>query len=232
MGVGMDASEAIRAAQADLAALPNRDVEALRRIRKKVSKRLAPLPAHVVKEVGRAVWKSGPRWVAYELLAGHDAALSSLSRDEVEAYGQGMSDWGEVDAFAVLLGGAAWRAGAVSDRDILRWAKSDDLWWRRAALASTVVLNTKSRGGTGDAERTLAVCSLLAADKEDMVVKALSWALRSLAVLDAKAVEAFLAEHDDVLAARVKREVRNKLKTGLKSGKASGKVADASRRPS
>jgi 3-methyladenine DNA glycosylase AlkD len=50
-----------------------------------------------------------------------------------------------------------------------------------------------------------------------MVVKALSWALRQLVVHDRDAVWSFLKEHDDVLAARVKREVRNKLTTGLKN---------------
>jgi hypothetical protein len=33
---------------------------------------------------------------------------------------------------------------------------------------------------------------------------------------DPRAVERFLAQHDENLAARVKREVRNKLETGLK----------------
>jgi len=36
-------------------------------------------------------------------------------------------------------------------------------------------------------------------------------------VRDPDAVRAFLAAHDAVLAARVKREVRNKLRTGLKN---------------
>ena len=40
-----------------------------------------------------------------------------------------------------------------------------------------------------------------------------------LAVHDPDAVWAFLREHDDALAARVKREVRNKLTTGLKNPK-------------
>jgi 3-methyladenine DNA glycosylase AlkD len=61
------------------------------------------------------------------------------------------------------------------------------------------------------------VCRLLVADHEDMVVKALSWALRELVVHDPQAVGAFLEEHEGVLAARVKREVRNKLMTGLKN---------------
>ncbi len=70
--------------------------------------------------------------------------------------------------------------------------------------------------------RTLAVCRLLVADHDDMVAKAMSWALRELAPHDPEAVEAFLREHEDVLAARVKREVRNKLRTGLKNPRSVG----------
>jgi 3-methyladenine DNA glycosylase AlkD len=97
------------------------------------------------------------------------------------------------------------------------WARSDDRWWRRAALVSTVALNMRSHGGHGDTERTLAIGRMLADDDDDMVVKALSWALRSLVVHDPEAVRDFLRRHDDVLAARVKREVTNKLETGLKN---------------
>jgi 3-methyladenine DNA glycosylase AlkD len=50
-----------------------------------------------------------------------------------------------------------------------------------------------------------------------MVVRAMSWALRELVVHDPEAVRGFLAENDDLLAARVKREVTNKLETGLKN---------------
>ena len=75
----------------------------------------------------------------------------------------------------------------------------------------------RSHGGYGDTARTLAICRLLVEDYEDMVVKALSWALRALVPHDPAAVEAFLQGYDKVLAARVKREVRNKLRTGLKN---------------
>ena len=54
-------------------------------------------------------------------------------------------------------------------------------------------------------------------DRDDMVVKAMSWALRELVVHDPEAVQAFLDEYEDELAARVKREVKNKLQTGLKN---------------
>ena len=73
--------------------------------------------------------------------------------------------------------------------------------------------------GYGDVERTLEVCQMLVEDRDDMIVKDMSWALRELVVYDPGAVEAFLAEHEEVLAARVKREVTNKLRTGLKNPK-------------
>ncbi|MBD3336502.1 MAG: hypothetical protein GF355_13400 [Candidatus Eisenbacteria bacterium] len=87
----------------------------------------------------------------------------------------------------------------------------------RRALASTVVLNTPTHGGHGDAPRTLAACRRLVDDRDDMVVKALSWALRKLSECDRRAVLRFVDEHADRLAARVKREVRHKLATGLKN---------------
>jgi len=49
-----------------------------------------------------------------------------------------------------------------------------------------------------------------------VLVTAVSWALRSLVVWDARAVSRFLREHDAVLVARVKREVGTKLRTGRK----------------
>jgi 3-methyladenine DNA glycosylase AlkD len=65
--------------------------------------------------------------------------------------------------------------------------------------------------------RTLKICRLLVGDHEDMVEKALSWALRELVVHDAGAVKDFIAEHEATLGSLVKREVGNKLRTGLKS---------------
>ena len=63
----------------------------------------------------------------------------------------------------------------------------------------------------------LAVCEILADDRDDMVVKALSWALRVLTPHDPTAVQHFLTTNHHRLAARVKRETHNKLTTGLKN---------------
>ena len=87
----------------------------------------------------------------------------------------------------------------------------------RSALVCTVALNAPSRGGKGDRERMLDICERLAGDGDDMVVKALSWALRELSKREPVAARRFLKQHDAVLAARVKREVRRKLETGKKN---------------
>lgn len=157
------------------------------------------------------------RWQAYELIAGHTLTFLRLGPAELERLGRGIDSWWAVDAFARTLAGPAWRLGQVPDTLILAWAVSADRWWRRAALVSTVAWNARSLGGRGDAPRTLAVCRLLAAEHDDMLAKALSWALRMLAYFDPQAVRSFLEDYDAVLAARVKREVRIKLSTGLKN---------------
>jgi 3-methyladenine DNA glycosylase AlkD len=175
------------------------------------------LPEYVLDFARQLLFTYGHRWQAYELIQGHKAAFRSLRAVELEELGRGINSWWATDSFARTLIGPAWRDGQISDELIVKWAGSPDLWWRRAALVSTVAFNVRSQGGKGDVPRTLAICRLLVADHEDMVVKALSWALRELVYFDPPAVHGFLMQNDDVLAGRVKREVGTKLRTGLKN---------------
>jgi hypothetical protein len=131
--------------------------------------------------------------------------------------GKGIDNWASVDTFATMVAGPAWREGRVTDAAVLRWAGSEDRWWRRTAIVVTVALNQKARGGRGDTPRTLMMCERLVADRDDMVVKGLSWALRALLERDRAAVEGFLDRHGDGVAPRVRREVGNKLRSGLKN---------------
>jgi len=203
---------------AEIRALPVETTPAVRAVRRRYSAALKQAIGPFVLDVAHVLLdRSGTRWVAYELIAAHPGAYGSLGAAQLEELGQGMAGWGDVDSFARILSGPAWRDGLLPGEVIHRWARSGDRWWRRAALVSTVALNVRSQGGSGDAVRTLEVCRLLVADRDDMVVKALSWALRELVVHDPRAVEGFLADHEDRLAGRVKREVRNKLASGLKN---------------
>jgi len=199
-----------------LRALAEPTTAAMRRVRIDYSRCLRTHSASDVLAVAEALAERH-RWVAYELLYYHPSKLAQLDLAAVERLGRGISSWGAVDAFARYISGPAWRLGLIADANVQCWAASPDRWWRRAALVSTVPLNLRAAGGTGDSTRTLDICARLAADRDDMVVKALSWALREMVLWDPDGVRAFLAAHDAVLAPRVRREVNHKLASGLKN---------------
>lgn len=196
----------------------------LRRLRREYSKQLRPALPRDIFALATALYGMSDvrRFFADELIANHAQARAAIARKELETFGRRMDTWDEVDCFSGYLSGPAWRNGQIGDDVITEWALSPDRWWRRAALVSTVALNVKTRGGTGDAPRTLAVCEMLIADRDDMVVKAMSWALRALAERDTEAVAVFVRENRAELAPRVVREVGNKLRTGLKNPKPGG----------
>jgi 3-methyladenine DNA glycosylase AlkD len=193
----------------------------VRELRRAFSKRIAQRPADTVVQLAINLIESAivPRFFAYELVQYHPAAIHSLNSRTIQKLGAGIDSWGAFDAFACFLSGPVWRQRQISDSLMSRWARSRDRWWRRAAVVSTVSLNNKSRGGRGDPARTLQICQIVLDDKDDMVVKALSWALRELAKRDPQSVRAFILEHEPRLAPRILREVRNKLNTGLKNPK-------------
>jgi 3-methyladenine DNA glycosylase AlkD len=198
--------------------LPEHNTASERALRRIYSARLKLATPEYVLDFARGIFfEQGHRWQAYEIIAGHKATFRSLDAELLEEFGQGINSWWTTDAFGRTLAGPAWKVGLVADELIVKWAHSPDFWWRRAALVSTVAFNVRSQGGKGDAQRTLLICQLLVEDHEDMVVKALSWVLRSLVYFDRQAVERFLREYDEVLAGRVKREVGSKLRTGLKN---------------
>ncbi len=168
---------------------------------------------------------AGEEELAFEFFRAVPKAVAAMTPAEIEGLLPRLRSWETTDSFGCFVSGVAWRIGVLTDKHILAWTKSDHLWTRRAALVSTVPLNLRARGATapaGEPARTLAVCAALVDDREDMVVKALSWALRTLATRDARAVRAFLSEHDGRVAPRALRETRNKLTTGKKNPRAKG----------
>jgi 3-methyladenine DNA glycosylase AlkD len=155
-------------------------------------------------------------WTSVVVFNNHPTARTKITAQYLGPLGDRMDTWGLVDAFSAIAG-PAWREGYISDETVMGWTKSESRWWRRAALVCTVFLNRKARGGRGDTPRTLMVCKVLASDKDDMVAKGMSWALRDLSKRDPEAVEKFVEKYSDELPVLVKREVRNKLTLGVKN---------------
>ena len=80
-----------------------------------------------------------------------------------------------------------------------------------------IALNQKARGGKGDSKQTLEICTLVVDDHQEMMTKALSWALRELAKIDKEPVAEFIATYRNRLHKRVLREVAHKLEFGTKN---------------
>jgi 3-methyladenine DNA glycosylase AlkD len=206
--------------QTRINALPETKTQDVRAVRRDFSKRLTNTDPDFVLKLALNLQKLSAfefRFIAYELVQNHRATVSSLDAAALEKLGNGMNSWAAVDCFACYLAGPAWRERQVGDSVVRRWSRSRDRWWRRAALVATVPLNNKTRGGAGDSPRTLDICRLLIGDRDSMVIKALSWALRELAKRDPQSVREFLKRERDKLASQVLREVENKLATGLKN---------------
>ena len=156
-------------------ALPVQNTSSVRAVSRHYTKQIKQEDAQQILEIAHSLIDRYPplRWFAYELIRYHKVAFHSMDGAKLEALGQGIHSWDTVDSFARTLSGPAWLKGWVADETFYTWARSEDLWWRRAALVSTVALNMRTHGGYGDTPRTLTVlCRLLVDDKEDMVVKA------------------------------------------------------------
>jgi 3-methyladenine DNA glycosylase AlkD len=200
----------------------NPGTDAIREVGRHYAALLRRQPPNRVIRFAQALLKSRnwpARVIAFETVRDHRAAFESLTDRLIHTWSKGLSDWGSTDLFGVTIAGPAWREGLISDDTVLKWAKSKDRWYRRLALVATVPLNSKARGGTGDAIRTLTICRILLSDGDKMVVKAMSWALRELAKRDVKTVRSFLRQERLRIPALVRREVTNKLNTGKKAGR-------------
>jgi len=155
--------------------------------------------------------------VAFEYLQTEKNLYKSLTEEFIESIEKYLDNWLSVDYFGAIVVGCAWRENLISTEKVKKYLKSNDFWIRRIAVVATVSLNQKARGGLGDSKRTLEICRLVVNDHNEMIVKALSWALRELSKIDKDSVIDFINENKSSLHKKVLREVNNKLETGLKN---------------
>ena len=143
------------------------------------------------------------RWFAFGLLERLVGDEPERAWQLIRKAAREAGDWATVDALAHAAG-----KGILNEP--YRWAELDQLVysprrWERRLVGSTVAtipFIDRRRGRTPDvAEHGLALVRELIGDAEPDVQKALSWALRSLIVVDPAAVTEFLAT-EVVAAAR------------------------------
>lgn len=155
--------------------------------------------------------------LAFEMIGRDRKLMDALEFRDLQDVGKNLDNWASVDHYSVGIYGVLWGKGVVEDSHIYALLRSDNFWDRRVAVVSTVALNLKSRGGKGDTVRTIGVCQAVVDDHQEMIQKALSWALRELSKRDPVAVRLFLERTQNRLANRVLREVNHKLDFGTKN---------------
>jgi 3-methyladenine DNA glycosylase AlkD len=143
------------------------------------------------------------RWFSFDLLTRTLAADPERTWQLLRRAAREAGDWITVDSLAY-----PYRAGIV--REPYRWAELEQLVyspsrWERRLVGSTIATMTHGGGRRGHdprlAERGIALLTLLVGDAEPDVQKALSWAYRSLAMIDPEATVAALEQETDTAVA-------------------------------
>jgi 3-methyladenine DNA glycosylase AlkD len=143
-----------------------------------------------------------PRWLAFPLLERTIARDPERAWQLVRGVARTAADWITVDSLAHVAA-----AGILAEP--FRWAELEQLayspsrWERRLAgsTVATIPYQDRTRGRAPEiARRGIGIVAELMGDAEPDVQKALSWALRSLTIVDAPAVAAFL-RHEAAAAA-------------------------------
>lgn len=155
--------------------------------------------------------------IACDILRTDKQLLKDAGKADIRYFNKGLDNWASVDCYGVYVHGNAWRLGILDDEDIIELIRDKDYWQRRLGVVSTIPLNQKAHGGLGDSIRTLMICEMVKEDYHDMVVKAVSWALRELAKREPETVKEYLLKNESVLHKRILREVRNKIFYGKKN---------------
>jgi 3-methyladenine DNA glycosylase AlkD len=156
--------------------------------------------------------------LALLLLDHHRRRIPELAWECFDRWRRGLDTWGTTDGLGCLVFGPWLAADLDTRRQTLSLLIADrDLWSRRLALVGTVPLNRKP--ATAIPDLTLELIDRVKHERDPMITKAVSWALRELTKTHKPRVVAYLVATRAELAPLVIREVENKLRTGLKSGK-------------
>ena len=163
-----------------------------------------PATAEELRAAAEGLWACTEReyqYVAADLLARHQAALSLDDLPWLLELAQKKSWWDTVDCLVKVVGKVVRRSGVKGVRAMERAVRHKDFWVRRIAMLHQLGWRDEC-----DTERLFAFAELLSAEKEFFIRKAIGWALRDYAWHDWRAVEKFLNRSEGKLSGLTVRE--------------------------
>jgi 3-methyladenine DNA glycosylase AlkD len=140
----------------------------------------------VVDAIADGCWQAGSREhcvLAILVLAGLKTLTPAERWKRGVRYLPDVSDWETCDQLCMGLLGQALAEDPAYMQVLERWVDDSNVWIRRAALASTVVLRrSKAAPAMLEAlnQRTLGICLRLLDDNEHYIRKAVDWAVREV----------------------------------------------------
>jgi len=168
-----------------------------------------------------ALWAGGSReerQLAIFLLERYKRWIPDLTWTHFDRWRRDLDNWETTDGMAQWVFGRWLLADPAARLHHLHDLIADaDVWSRRLALVATVWLN-RGRKDLSFPDLTLELVDRVKDERQPMITKAVSWALRGLIPKHPKQVAAYLDANREMLPAHAVREVDNKLRTGLKSG--------------
>jgi len=157
------------------------------------------------------------RALGLEILYLHPKIGSELGRDRFDRWRLDIDNWGVCDFLATRILGPWADTDPEGRLSYLEDLVGDPhLYSRRLGIVASVHLN---RDGSTYGGWTLGQLDRVLDERDPMITKAVSWALRQMTRHQASDVAAYLESRGERIASLPRREVRNKLMTGRKSGR-------------
>jgi len=161
------------------------------------------------------------RAFAILLLQAYRRRIPELEWDHFNRWRFMSDNWGLTDGLGTIVFGPWIKAELPARLERLTFLiREQHVWTRRLSLVATVPLNREKASAIPDL--TLQLLDEVKHERDPMITKAVSWALRELTKTHRARVVDYLAKNRSVVAPLAVRETENKLRTGLKSGKIKG----------
>lgn len=175
-----------------------------RSLQREAFSRMGPPSGDALLRLAEELWALAEReyqYAACDLLAKHVALLGPEHLGRVRQLIETRSWWDTVDTLAAHVVGpmVAVTPALVSDMD--RWVTDGNLWVARTALLHQLRYRERT-----DAVRLFRYCELQSGHRDFFIRKAIGWALREYSKTDPRAVQAFIASHEESLSPLSRRE--------------------------
>lgn len=162
-------------------------------IQTSLAKKYKGLPLKDIQKLIRSKYHE-ERNVALGILKQHFLKADKKEKKEIYDFylvnTKHINNWDLVDMTAPRIMGPYLLENPKEIKILTKLAKSKSLWERRISIMSTFAFIDE-----GKFEKTFEIAEMLLKDKEDLIHKAVGWALREVGKKDRKVEEQFLKKH-------------------------------------